>query len=315
MYDPNYVCREVLPWCPVSLSIYGYAPNLGVNAFFAAFFGVCLMIQVAQGIKYKSKAFTIPFALGCLSECIGYVGRILLHNNVWDNTGFDMQICCLIIAPAFLAAAIYLTLMHIVNTLGTQYSPITPRFYPWIFISCDFLSLVLQAAGGATAATADGNKTLSTDGGNIMLAGIVWQVFTLMVFGGLSGEYFRRVYANRSNLTSSAITIFNSRKFRLFVAAVTVAFTTIFIRCVFRIAELADGWKSPIMQNEAEFIVFDGVMCLIAVLVLTIFCQGQYFPQMQEHSSVGRPAHDRHSSDLSSSDVEAATEKQVVPGK
>ena len=101
-----------------------------------------------------------------------------------------------------------------------------------------------------------------------MLAGIVWQVFTLMVFGGLSGEYFRRVYANRSNLTSSAITIFNSRKFRLFVAAVTVAFTTIFIRCVFRIAELADGWKSPIMQNEAEFIVFDGVYVLLASLSL-----------------------------------------------
>ena len=35
---------------------------------------------------------------------IGYVGRILLHNNVWDNTGFDMQICCLIIAPVSLSA-------------------------------------------------------------------------------------------------------------------------------------------------------------------------------------------------------------------
>ena len=149
--------------------------------------------------------------------------------------------------------------MHIVNTLGPQYSPITPKFYPWIFISCDFLSLVLQAAGGATAATANGNKTLSTDGGYIMLSGIVWQVFTLMVFGGLCVEYFRRVYANRYNLTASATAVFNSTKFRLFVAAITVAFTTIFVRCVFRIAELADGWASPIMRNEVEFIVFDGV--------------------------------------------------------
>ncbi|MCJ1384640.1 hypothetical protein MMC17_007758 [Xylographa soralifera] len=212
-------------------------------------------------------------------------------------------------APAFLAAGIYLTLMHMVNTLGTQYSPISPKFYPWIFISCDFLSLVLQAAGGATAATAKGNTTLSSDGGYVMLAGIVWQVFTLMVFGGLCGEYFRRVYVNRYNLTSSATAVFNGTKFRLFVTAVAIAFTTIFVRCVFRIAELADGWKSSIMQNEVEFIVFDGVMCLIAVLVLTIFCQGQYFPQMQEHNSVGRPAIVRHSSDLSGSDIEAATEK------
>ncbi|MCJ1284118.1 hypothetical protein MMC26_003449 [Xylographa opegraphella] len=311
----SYVCLEVSSYCPVSISVYGYAPNLGVNVFFAAFFGLCLIIQVAQGIKYKSKSFTIPFALGCLAECIGYVGRILLHKNVWDNVGFEMQICCLIMAPAFLAAAIYLTLMHIVNTLGPQYSPITPKFYPWIFISCDFLSLVLQAAGGGTAATAKGNKTLADAGGNVMLAGIVWQVFTLMVFGGLCAEYFRRVYVNRYNLTPSATAVFNSTKFRLFVAAVTIAFTTIFIRCAFRIAELADGWKSPIMQNEVEFIVFDGVMCLIAVIVLTIFSQGQYFPQMQEHNSVGRPALDRHSSDLSGSDVEAAGEKQVVSNK
>ena len=149
--------------------------------------------------------------------------------------------------------------MHMVNTLGPQYSPITPKFYPWIFISCDFLSLVLQAAGGATAATANGNKSLAADGGYVMLAGIVWQVFTLIVFAGLGGEYFRRVYVNRYNLTSSATAVFNSTRFRLFVAAVTVAFTAIFVRCVFRIAELAEGWASTIMRNEAEFIVFDGV--------------------------------------------------------
>lgn len=30
---------------------------------------------------------------------LGYVGRILLHANPFDDTGFEMQICCLIIAP------------------------------------------------------------------------------------------------------------------------------------------------------------------------------------------------------------------------
>ncbi|MCJ1389508.1 hypothetical protein MMC18_002365 [Xylographa bjoerkii] len=309
MSQPYFSCKVISSECPVQDSIYGYYPNLGVNAFFAAFFGVCLVIQAAQGIKYKSWSFTIPFAIGCLAECIGYVGRVLLHSNPWDNTGFEMQICCLIMAPAFLAAGIYLTLMHMVNTLGPQYSPIRPKFYPWIFISCDFLSLVLQAAGGATAATAKGNKSLSVNGGYIMLAGIVWQVFTLIVFAGLCGHYFRKVYVNRSNLTASATAVFNSTKFRLFLVAVTVAFTTIFTRCVFRIAELADGWKSPIMQNEIEFIILDGVMCLIAVLFLTVFSPGQYFPQMQEHSSAVRSALVKHTSDFSGSDLESATEK------
>jgi len=309
MYYGYHTCTAVTPECPVEASIYGYYPNLGINAFFAAFFGVCLVIQIAQGFKYKSWNFVIPFAIGCLVECIGYVGRVLLHSNPWDMSGFEMQTCCLIMAPAFLAAGIYLTLMHMVNTLGPQHSPLRPKFYPWIFITCDFLSLVLQAAGGATAASAKGKHSQSADGGFVMLAGIVWQVFTLMVFAGLCGEYFRRVYVNRFNLTPSATTVYHSTRFRLFVVAITVAFTTIFARCVFRIAELADGWSSPIMQDEIEFIVFDGVMCTIAVLFLTVFSTGQYFPQMQERKNVDQPRLVKHTSDFSGSDIEATVEK------
>jgi len=58
---------------------------------------------------------------------------------------------CLTIAPAFLAAGIYLCLKHIVDTFGRENSRISPRSYPRIFIACDFLSLVLQAAGGGIA--------------------------------------------------------------------------------------------------------------------------------------------------------------------
>lgn len=36
-----------------------------------------------------------------------------------------------------------------------------------------------------------------------------------------------------------------------------------------RIPEMASGWGSDIMQNEATFMVFDGAMILIAVLLLT----------------------------------------------
>jgi hypothetical protein len=62
-----------------------------------------------------------------------------------------MQIVCLTIAPAFLAAGIYLCLSRIVVTFGAQNSRIKPKDYPRIFIPCDVLSLVLQAAGGGYA--------------------------------------------------------------------------------------------------------------------------------------------------------------------
>jgi hypothetical protein len=73
------------------------------------------------------------------------IGRLLLHQNPFSRIGFQIQICCLILGPAFNSAAIYLVLKHIVLCFGPEFSRIKPKWYTWIFISCDLLSLVLQA--------------------------------------------------------------------------------------------------------------------------------------------------------------------------
>ena len=97
----------------------------------------------------------------------------MLHNNAWSSNGFEIQICCLIIAPAFVAAGVYLTLKHIVIEFGASFSRLRPRLYTWIFIFCDILSLVLQGAGGGTAATAANGSNLQNVGTDLMITGIV----------------------------------------------------------------------------------------------------------------------------------------------
>ena len=143
--------------------------------------------------------------------------------------------------------------------LGPEYSRLQPRYYTWIFICCDIFSLVLQGVGGGLAATADQNFTQLNAGSNLMLAGIVLQVFTLLVFGALAAMYFFRVQANKSFLKSEATSLLHSTKFRLFVSGMLFAYTAILIRCIYRIPELSGGWESAIMQNETDFIVLDGV--------------------------------------------------------
>ena len=211
----------------------------------------------------------------------------MLHKNPWSGTGFEIQICCLIIAPAFLAAGIYLTLKHIVLEVGSEFSRIPAKWYTWIFISCDLLSLILQGAGGGTAATADPGSSMQSTGNNLMMAGIVWQVFTLLVFGGLVADYYLRAKKNSVQYSASAITLTNSGKFQLFVGGLGLAYITIFTRCVFRIGEMAGGWSNSIMQDETDFIVLDGVMITIATLCLTVFHPGWMFPPMQQHGSNG----------------------------
>ena len=45
---------------------------------------------------------------------------------------------------------------------------------------------------------------------------------------------------------------------------------------------MAGGWGSTIMQDEPSFIVLDGFMVLIAVILLSFFAPGFLFPHMAE---------------------------------
>ena len=64
-------CTDVSIYCPVDFTIYGYAPNLGANAFFCALFAICLAIQIFLGIRYKTWTYLVALFFGCLAEAIG----------------------------------------------------------------------------------------------------------------------------------------------------------------------------------------------------------------------------------------------------
>ncbi|KAF3480016.1 sphingoid long-chain base transporter RSB1 [Arthroderma uncinatum] len=275
-------CTEVTAQCPVQASIYGYYPNRPTNAALTVAFGILMLIQGWQTFKYKTYSYSFAMTVGCLGEAIGYVGRIILHDNPFSATGFQMQITTLIMAPAFFSAAIYLILKHLCLALGPNLSLIKPRFYTWIFIGVDILSLTLQGIGGGLAATARTNKAQQDAGTNVMIAGIVWQVFTLTVFGILVGHFFWRVRSEkRHSANPVAKQLWGSRKFKLFLGSTTIAFFFIFIRCVYRIAEMVGGWRNEIMQDEVSFIVLESFLCLIAAILLTAFHAGDCFPQMR----------------------------------
>lgn len=274
-------CESVSPECPVEGTVYGYTPSLGWNAFFAAAFAVAFLLQLGFGIRSKTWTYMIGVGLGCLGELIGYIGRLIMHNNPYDNTGFTIQIVMLIFSPAFLAAGIYLTLKHVVISFGEQWSRLRPNWYTYIFIGCDITSLVLQSAGGAIAATADDTDQKALDAGtDIMLGGIIFQVVVLAIFALFVLEYSVRVYRHRGELSQSALALWASTKFRLFCGAVVVAYTGILIRCIYRIPELMGGWGNDLMRNEAEFIGLEGWMILITVIAQTAFHPGWFFPAL-----------------------------------
>ena len=166
-----------------------------------------------------------------------------------------MQIVCLTIAPAFLAAGIYLTLSRIVITFGPENSRIKPLSYPKIFIPCDFGSLVLQAMGGGMASAASHSGKSPDTGDHIMVAGLALQVFTLFLFQLLCLDFAVKTLRRMNAMGDAALDpthakLRASAKFRLFLVALALATVCIFIRSIYRVAELAEGWEGALIKNQ-----------------------------------------------------------------
>ncbi|KAF2825203.1 RTA1-domain-containing protein [Ophiobolus disseminans] len=288
--------------CNIEGTLYGYYPSLPANAFFIAFFAICFLWQLFCGIRYKTWTYMIALCLGCIGETVGYGGRIMLYNDIFDENGFTIQICCLIISPAFVTAGVYLTLKHIVISFGEGWSRLKPVWYTRIFIAGDIFSLILQGAGGGIASTADTGGSLQDVGTNMMIAGVIFQVVVLVFFGYFLAEYTIRTYRRRDQLSAEAMSLFHKTSFRCFMGAVIVAFIGIFVRCVYRIPELTGGWGSELMRNEAEFIALEGVMIVIAVLALTVFHPGYCFPALG--NTLGKKNRTKREKSIEESDVE-----------
>ena len=81
-----------------------------------------------------------------------------------------------------------------------------------------------------------------------------------------------------------------SRIFQAFLCALALSTVCIFIRSIFRVAELSEGWEGALIKNQKLFIGLEGVMVTIAVLSLNAFHPGLcfregYTPKSRGHKS------------------------------
>ena len=147
--------------------------------------------------------------------------------------------------------------------LGPKYARFPPKFYYWVFIPCDILSLVLQAVGGALSSTSSGGSRTAVD---VSIVGLSWQVFTLCVFIVLSLEFaWRYTRARDASIDSRVL----PTRFKLFIGFLSLAILLIFIRCIYRIDELSDGYGGPLIHNEGLFIGLEGVY-VIPIFALSV---------------------------------------------
>ncbi|KAF8177351.1 RTA1-like protein [Mycena galopus ATCC 62051] len=270
-------------------SQYGYVPHEYVAIIFVVLYGLSTALHVGQAAYYRMW-WLMPTACICgFGELVGWSGRLWSSVSPILYDPFMMQIVSTIIAPTPLIAVNFILLSWIITRLGPRYARLTPIRYAILFITCDILALVIQAAGGGIASTASepsGTKL----GSNIMLGGIVFQFASIVTYCGLGSDFLFHYHTDRPvRFDSSGRGILDGK---VYIMICALAFSTLmlFIRSVYRIVELAGGWNGRVIHTEVYFNVLDGGMVVLAIYSLNFAHPGRLLGTRKPGRPVGYPA-------------------------
>ncbi|KAJ7748291.1 RTA1 like protein-domain-containing protein [Mycena maculata] len=262
---------------PLFESPYGYTPTEYVCLLYLVLFSVSTLVQAGQATYYRLWWLLPTACLAGMLEIAGWSARLWSAIAPLNFHPYEMQIICTIIGPTPLAAANFIILGHIITRLGPMYSRLSPKLYTAFFLCCDIISLVIQGMGGGLAAGAVAKKTNPAHGGNIMLGGICFQMVTITVYALFAGEFILRFLKNRPLSASPPATPpILAPRMKVLLYALMLNTTCLFIRAVYRVFELADGYNGRIIQTQVYFNVLDGAMITIAMFTLNFAHPGAF---------------------------------------
>ena len=190
-----------------------------------------------------------------------------------------MQITTLIIAPVFVTGALYVLLGMFIVLVGQRSSLLSPRMYAIVFLTCDLVSLVIQAVGGAMASIASSNLEDPWPGTKIMIGGVAFQLIAMTAFAILAIDFVRRTVALGHKL---------ARPHRFVLIAMFVSLIAVYVRNIFRTVELSEGWKGHLMMHEKYFIALDGFLMVLAVGVFIVFDPSRAFTGPQQQNPLAK---------------------------
>ncbi|KAM0746418.1 RTA1-domain-containing protein [Meredithblackwellia eburnea MCA 4105] len=258
-------------------SLYGYVPWESAAIAFITLFALLTFAHL--GLLIRSRIWwLVVLSIGGVAEIIGWAGRLWSAKSVKSLDAFLTQQICLILAPCFFSAMVYGTLGSLIKTLGPQFSRLRPNLYLIIFCIADLLAIVIQAIGGAKAALALQSNNDTTPGTHIMVAGIAVQLLGMVVFSILGCEFFWRT---RSAAAQS------QGKVNLLAFALAFSSFWILVRCVYRVVELAQGWKGYLITHQPYFIALDAIPMVFALGVFVPCHPYLCLPQYKENPDSG----------------------------
>lgn len=298
---------QSLEW---SQNLYSMNLNMAANIIFTVLFLLAFIFHIILFLRSKQFYFGIAMFCGTGLEWAGYLSRALSVNDLTNEDKFLCQIICLTIAPAFIMGGIYYLLAQLLvchtSSSRSEYSLIKPLWFTYIFVFCDVLSLVIQAIGGGIAAVSLETNDSTDNGTHIMVAGIAYQVFSMSLFLFLLFHFLFKIFfranpeikfsisnlfalffntKNGKELRAKLDPYYNShyqevrsrKVFGYFPIILLLSVIFIYIRCIYRVVELAQGWTGYLITHEAFVMTLDAMMIFFTTLTYIPFHPGIIF--------------------------------------
>ncbi|RAH54087.1 RTA1 like protein [Aspergillus piperis CBS 112811] len=259
--------------------LYYYTPSAAAAGIFVVLFGISTVLHLLQLVRTRTW-FMIPFFIGGILETIGYVGRLLssLESPDYSTGSYAMQSALILIAPAFLAASIYMTLGRIIRMVQAEhYSVFKLKWVTKIFVAGDVLSFLMQASGAGLMVSGSSDPTT---GEHIIIGGLFVQIIFFGFFI-ITALIFQMRLAKAPTSTSTEL----SHIWRRHMNALYISSILIFVRSIVRVVEYLQGYDGYLMKHEVFIYVFDALLMFLAMEVL------QFVHPSQVNCYLGRGDH------------------------
>lgn len=212
-------------------------------------------------------------------EIAGYIARAISTKNPEILGPFIVQTLCILVAPALIAASIYMLLGRLIVAYGAEsLSLIRPSWMTKIFVIGDILSFIIQCMGAGMLSSTS-NPGL---GKTIILIGLALQLVFFGLFILTTAVFHVRM---NKRPTSSMVNSQQHEKrggWRLLIPILYVVSVLIFIRSVFRLVEYAGGNDGFLLSHEVFLYIFDSLLIFAAAGLLCIYYPAQMLPRKED---------------------------------
>ncbi|KAF4920882.1 Protein RTM1 [Colletotrichum viniferum] len=240
---------------------YPYTPSKAAGVIFLFLFAGISLYHIFLIRKFKTKYFIPMVLLGGICDTFGHLGRAWAGSAPLSPKPFMLHLMLILVAPIFISATLYITLGRLKESLlGHPRRKCSPTS---IFILTDIVAFCTQIGGSLVQVIA--NPKIMEIGGHVVLGGLLFQLFMLVVYFALVVRFHRATQRE----------VIDVEHWRRYVWTLVISVVAVWVRNLVRAAEFGQGWYGFVNQHEAMMYIFDSFLMFSVMVAFAVFHPGQ----------------------------------------